>query len=75
MAEEQFTSRRARREQAERLAAEQAFEARETPEQPERTVTDQSGRTAEPAARTRSGAGAANDDARANADRIGSGAC
>ncbi|WP_231447260.1 hypothetical protein [Brevibacterium zhoupengii] len=33
MAEEQFTSRRARRE-AERLAAEQAFEARETPEQP-----------------------------------------
>ena len=34
MAEEQFTSRRARRE-AERVAAEQAFEARETPEQPE----------------------------------------
>jgi hypothetical protein len=33
MAEEQFTSRRARRE-AERLAAEQAFEAREVPEQP-----------------------------------------
>ena len=33
MAEEQFTSRRARRE-AERLAADQAFEARETPEQP-----------------------------------------
>ncbi|MCF2574443.1 hypothetical protein [Brevibacterium sp. UCMA 11754] len=33
MAEEQFTSRRARRE-AERVAAEQAFEARETPEQP-----------------------------------------
>ncbi|WP_209372873.1 hypothetical protein [Brevibacterium renqingii] len=33
MAEEQFTSRRARRE-AERLAAEQAFEARGVPEQP-----------------------------------------
>ncbi|GAA1872025.1 hypothetical protein [Brevibacterium marinum] len=33
MAEEQFTSRRARRE-AERLAAEQAFEAQATPEQP-----------------------------------------
>ncbi len=33
MAEEHFTSRRARRE-AERLAAEQAFEARSTPEQP-----------------------------------------
>ncbi|WP_166971496.1 hypothetical protein [Brevibacterium atlanticum] len=33
MAEEQFTSRRARRE-AERLAAEQAFEAQEVPEQP-----------------------------------------
>ena len=33
MAEEQFTSRRARRE-AERVAAEQAFEAREAPEQP-----------------------------------------
>lgn len=33
MAEEQFTSRRARRE-AERLAADQAFEARESPEQP-----------------------------------------
>src|SRR5699024_12551314 len=32
MAEEQFTSRRARRE-AERLAAEQAFEAREVPGQ------------------------------------------
>jgi hypothetical protein len=34
MAEEQFTSRRARRE-AERQAAEQAFEAREVPEQPQ----------------------------------------
>ncbi|RBP64280.1 hypothetical protein DFO66_107158 [Brevibacterium sanguinis] len=33
MAEEHFTSRRARRE-AERLAAEQAFEARSTPDQP-----------------------------------------
>ena len=39
MAEEQFTSRRARRE-AERLAAEQAFEARETPEQPSEPATD-----------------------------------
>ncbi|WP_193096204.1 hypothetical protein [Brevibacterium sp. FME17] len=40
MAEEQFTSRRARRE-AERIAAEQAFEARETPEQPsEPSATD-----------------------------------
>lgn len=33
MAEEQFTSRRARRE-AERVAADQAFEARDTPEEP-----------------------------------------
>ena len=36
MAEEQFTSRRARRE-AERLAAEQEFEARSTPAQPTET--------------------------------------
>lgn len=39
MAEEQFTSRRARRE-AERMAAEQAFEAREMPEQPSEPSTN-----------------------------------
>ena len=42
MAEEQFTSRRARRE-AERLAAEQAFEAREVPEQPKEAPNSRAG--------------------------------
>lgn len=42
MAEEQFTSRRARRE-AERLAAEQAFEAREVPEQPTEAPNSRAG--------------------------------
>ncbi|SDS76125.1 hypothetical protein SAMN04489752_2449 [Brevibacterium siliguriense] len=42
MAEEQFTSRRARRE-AERLAAEQAFEAGEVPEQPKEAPNSRAG--------------------------------
>ncbi|MDN6745839.1 MAG: hypothetical protein L0L93_02350, partial [Brevibacterium sp.] len=47
MAEEQFTSRRARRE-AERLAADQAFEARETPEQPNEPSSNNRGELLSP---------------------------